>query len=177
MDIVTDYLHTILGFIKILPALAIGFVFGWLVIKIIIFVIRHTIKFAKVPKDIQGLIITMTKLALWVFLVIIISGAAGLGNLAIAISGSAAVAAFFLSASIGPLLSNIFAGLFLAGDPDIKVGMRVITNDGKTTGTIKGIDMRKVRIEGDDGHIHVVPNSAVENTEWIVLERKVEKKK
>ena len=87
------------------------------------------------------------------------------------------MAAFFLSASIGPLLSNIFAGLFLAGDPDIKVGMKVTTNDGKTTGIIKGIDMRKVRIEGEDGLLHVVPNSAVENTEWIILERKAGKNK
>lgn len=171
IEVMREYLGAILAFVKTLPLLIIGLVVGWLVIKIIIFFLSRAIKHARVPKDIRGLIITVTRLLLWVVLVVMLANIAGLDRFAVAISGSAVIVAFFLSASVGPLLSNIFAGLLLASDPDIKVGMKLTTNDGKTTGVVKGIDMRKVRIEDSKGLIHVVPNSAVENTEWIVLDR------
>jgi small-conductance mechanosensitive channel len=175
MNIIVSYLNTIIGFAKLLPSVILGVIVGWLAIKIIIFFLLRAMRLTKVPRDIRGLIATVTRLALWVTLIIVMSQVIGLGSLAVAITGSAAIVAFFLSASIGPLLSNIFSGLFLVGDPDIKAGMRITTNDGKTTGVIKGIDMRKVRIEDDKGLLHVVPNSAVENTEWIILERKSKK--
>jgi len=171
IDLLTQYLNMLINFGKTLPLVIGGLVVGWLFIKVFIFFLGRAIKHARVPKDIRGLIITVTKLGLWVVLIVVLAGAAGLSRFAIAISGSAAIVAFFLSASVGPLLSNIFAGLFLASDPDIKVGMKLITNDGKTTGIIRGIDMRKVRIEDEKGRLHVVPNSLVEGTEWIILER------
>jgi small-conductance mechanosensitive channel len=105
-------------------------------------------------------------------LVIFVASSLGLTNLAWALSGSAVVLVFFLNSSAGPLIGNMVSGLFLIGDPDFTVGMRVITNDGKTEGIIKGIDMRKVRIQDAKGKLHVVPNSLVENTEWVILERK-----
>ena len=175
INIFTDYLQTIMGFVRSLPLLIGGLVLGWLLIKIITFFLSRAIKHARVPKDIRGLIISVTRFVLWVVLIVVLSSVAGLGRFAVAISGSAAVAAFFLSASVGPLLSNIFAGLFLASDPDIKVGMKLTTNDGKTTGVVKEIDMRKVRIEDEKGLLHVVPNSLVEGTEWIILDRNVKK--
>lgn len=175
MDIITDYLATIGKFVQLLPWAIVGIIAGWLIIRVIIFFLRRAIRLARVSHDVRGLIITVTRLALWIVLIITISQALGLGSLAVAISGSAAIVAFFLSASVGPLLSNIFAGLFLASDPDIKVGTKLIANDGKTTGIVRGIDMRKVRIEDSEGRLHVVPNALVENTEWIILERKKKK--
>lgn len=172
MEIITDYLNTIANFSKALPWAIMGLVLGWVVIKIIIFFLRRALRFARVHSDLRGVIITVVRFVLWIVLVITIAQSMGFGGLAVALSGSAAVVAFFLSASVGPLLSNLFAGLFLVSDPDIKVGMKVTTNDGKTTGVIKGIDMRKVRIEDEKGLLHVVPNSLVEGTEWIILERK-----
>jgi len=175
-DVVLGYLKTILHFLEISPLIILGFLFGMLLIKLSVLTLRQILRFSKVPIDVRGLIVTITKLALWITLVVVMTQVIGFGSLAVAITGSAAIVAFFLSASVGPLLSNIFAGLFLVGDPDIRAGMKVTTNDGKTTGVIKGIDMRKVRIEDDKGFLHVVPNSAVENTEWIILSRHVKKK-
>ncbi len=172
MDIITEYLDTLVKYVRLLPWAVIAIILGWVIIKVIVFFLRRAIKLAKVPKDVQGLIITVTRLILWVVLFITIFQSLGMGGLAVALSGSAAVVAFFLSASIGPLLSNIFAGLFLVGDPDIKVGMKVTVNDGKTTGIIRGIDMRKIRIEDEKGLLHVVPNSLVEGTEWVIEKRK-----
>ena len=172
MEIITDYINTLIKFSKLLPWAILGLLLGWIVIKIIIFFLRRALRLTRVHSDLRGVIITVCRFVLWIVLVITIAQSLGLGGLAVALSGSAAVVAFFLSASVGPLLSNLFAGLFLVSDPDIKVGMKVTTNDGKTTGTIKGIDMRKVRIEDEKGLLHVVPNSLVEGTEWIILKRK-----
>lgn len=177
IDIIRMYLGSIVGFAKTLPLIIGGLLLGWMFIKILIFFLSRAIRHARVPKDIRGLIITMTRLGLWIMLIVILASAAGLSRFAVAISGSAAILAFFLSASVGPLLSSIFAGLSLASDPDIKVGMKITTNDGKTTGVVKGIDMRKVRIEDSKGQLHVVPNSVVEGTEWVILDRDIKAKK
>ncbi len=175
MEIITEYLDTLVKFSKLLPWAILGVVLGWIIIRFVIFFLKRALRITKVHSDLRGVIITVTKFVLWLVLVITIAQALGMGGLAVALSGSAAVVAFFLSASVGPLLSNLFAGLFLVSDPDIKVGMKVTTNDGKTTGTIRGIDMRKVRIEDNKGLLHVVPNSLVEGTEWIILDRKDQK--
>lgn len=171
MYIIEEFLKTVIDFLPRLPFVIIGILAGWLVIKSIIFVLKRSLRLAKVKKDVTGLITTILKFVLWIILIAVVFQAMGLGSLAIAISGSAAIAAVFLSASIGPTLSNIFSGIFLAGDPDIKVGMKIITNSGETKGIIKSIDMRKIRIEDDKGVLHVVPNSVVENEEWIVVDR------
>ncbi|MEI6850859.1 MAG: mechanosensitive ion channel family protein [Candidatus Saccharibacteria bacterium] len=175
MYIIEDFLKTIIDFLPKIPMVIIGVFAGWFIIKFITIILKRALKIAKLAKDVSGLVITLCKLLLWIILLTVIASALGLGSLAVAISGSAAVAAFFLSASVGPTLSNIFSGIFLAGDPDIKVGMKIITNSGKTEGVIKGIDMRKVRILDDKGILHVVPNSVVENGEWIVIDRNKKK--
>jgi len=176
MDIVSNFVYAIGGFLPKVPWVILGVVVGWVIIRLITFLLRRTMKLARVPKDIVGLVITVTKFILWILLVLIVASSLGLSSLAIYLSGSAAVVAFFLSASVGPTLSNIFSGIFLTGDPDIKVGMKISTNNGQTVGVIHGIDMRKVRITGDDGKLHIVPNSMVENGEWIVLDRNTKKK-
>jgi len=171
MYIIEEFLKTIFDFLPKLPFIIIGVLAGWLVIKAIVYILKRTLKIAKVKKDISGLILTTCKFILWVVLIAVIMQSIGFGGVVIAISGSAAIVAIFLSSSIGPTLSNIFSGIFLAGDPDIKVGMKIITNSGDTKGVIKAIDMRKVRIEDSKGILHIVPNSVVENGEWIVVDR------
>jgi len=171
MYIIEQFLKTIIDFLPKLPFIVIGLLVGWLIIKVIISILKRSFKIAKVKKDISGLIVTTIRFILWVILVAVILEAMGFGGIVIAISGSAAIVAIFLSSSIGPTLSNIFSGIFLAGDPDIKVGMKITTNSGDTKGVIKAIDMRKVRIEDSKGLLHIVPNSVVENGEWIVIDR------
>jgi small-conductance mechanosensitive channel len=171
MYIIEDFVKTIINFLPKIPFILIGIFAGWLIIEVIIFVLKRFLKIAKIKKDISGLTTTICKFILWLILIAVILEAMGFGGIVIAISGSAAIVAIFLSSSIGPTLSNIFSGIFLAGDSDIKVGMKIIVNDGKTKGVIKSIDMRKVRIEDSKGILHVVPNSIVENGEWVVVDR------
>lgn len=172
MEIVKLFLDPLAKILPKIPGALLNLLIGLILIKIATALIRRGIKILKIPHDLRGIIITLSKLFLWLFLIIFIVSQLGLGNLAVLISGSAVVLVFFLNTTAGPLLSDIFAGLFLIGDPDFTVGMKVQVNDGKTEGLIKGIDMRKVRILDSKGKLHVVPNSVIEKGVWTVIERK-----
>lgn len=155
-----------------LPVATFNLLVGIIFINIIMFAVRRAVRLLKIPHDLRGIVISLSNFVLWIMLTIFVASSLGLNNLAWALSGSALILVFFLNNSAGPLIANVVSGLFLIGDPDFTVGMKVITNDGKTEGVIKGIDMRKVRIQDTKGKLHVVPNSLVENTEWVILERK-----
>lgn len=171
MNFFDEFLTNIKHFLPKLPMAILALLLGMIGIKIVIFILRKSIKIVRIPKDLRGIIITLTKFLLWTMLLLVIFYSLGLGSLAYVISGSALVLVFLLNNSIAPLLGNVFSGIFLVSDPHIGVGKRIVTNDGKTEGVIEGIDMRKIRIRDDKGRLHVVPNSAVENSEWIILEK------
>lgn len=175
MDIFKLFFDPIFLVIPKIPGVIFNLLIGILIIKFLTYLLKHSIKILKIPADLRGLVITSVKLGLWLMLVIFVTSSLGLGNLAVLISGSAVVLVFFLNNSVGPLLGDIFSGLFLVGDPDFTVGMKVQVNEGKTEGVIHGIDMRKVRLIDDDGKLHVIPNSKIEKGEWVILERKAEK--
>jgi small-conductance mechanosensitive channel len=172
MEIVKLFWEPIAKVLPHIPGAILNLLIGLIIIKIATVLVRRGVKVLKIPHDLRGIIITLSKLFMWLFLIIFIVSQLGLGNLAVLISGSAVILVFFLNTTAGPLLSDIFAGLFLIGDPDFTVGMRVRVNDDKTEGIIKGIDMRKVRILDDKGMMHIVPNSVIEKGVWTVLERK-----
>jgi len=172
MDVINLFVEPIKQIIPKIPGAFLDLIVGVIVIKILVAIVRHGVKLLKIPKDLRGLIITLTKLTSWVILTIFIVSELGLGNLAVMLSGSAVILVFFLNTSVGPLLADIFSGLSLISDPDFTVGMKVQVNDGKTEGVIRGIDMRKVRIEDSKGKLHVIPNSLIEKGVWTVIERK-----
>lgn len=172
MDVIKAFFEPLVLIFPRLPAAIFNLLVGMVLIKIATTAIRHGIKFLRFPKDLRGIIITLSKLFMWLFLIIFIAIQLGLGNLAVLLSGSAVILVFFLNTTAGPLLSDVFAGVFLISDPDFTVGMKVQVNDGKTEGVIRGIDMRKVRILDSKGKLHVIPNSLIEKGVWTVIERK-----
>lgn len=172
MGLINQFIDPIANALPKIPVALMDLVVGIIIIKIVIFLLRRAIKLIRIPQDLRGLIITVSRLVLDVMLIIFIASQLGLGDLAVLLSGSAVVLVFFLNTSAGPLLANIFSGLSLISDPDFSVGMHVITNDGKTEGEVVGIDMRKVRIRDKDGQMHIVPNTVVENGEWVIVGRK-----
>jgi hypothetical protein len=38
------------------------------------------------------------------------------------------------------------------------------------------MDIKKTRIESEDGKLHVIPNGVIEKNEWVVLDRHVHSK-
>lgn len=177
MEIIKLFLEPVTTIGPKLPAALLNFVVGYLLIKLIMFIVRRAVKILNIHQDLRGIIITFSKLFLWLVLIVFILSQLGFGDLAILLSGSAVVLVFFLNTTAGPLLADVFAGVFLISDPDFTVGMEVEVNDGKTKGTIQGIDMRKVRILDEKGKLHVLPNSMIEKGEWTVVARCSTKRK
>jgi small-conductance mechanosensitive channel len=170
MNILSAFIDPVLKIGPHLPAAILNLVIGYILIRLTVAIARRLLKLTKVPKDLKGLAISALRFVLWVILIIFVAQALGLGNIVVAISGSAIIFAFILNTGAAGFVSDIISGISLAGDPNFHVGMKISLNDGKTIGTIKMLDTRKVRVLDDQGVIHVLPNSLVEKTEWVVLE-------
>lgn len=169
MNILSAFINPILKIGPHLPIAIINLIIGYIFIRIIVAVAKRLLKFSRFPKDLKGLAISALRVILWLILIIFIAQALNLGNIVVAISGSAIILAFILNTGAAGLVSDIISGIFLAGDPNFHVGMKISLNEGKTVGIIKSLDTRKVRILDDAGVIHVLPNSLVEKGEWVVL--------
>lgn len=113
--------------------------------------------------------LSMVVTVAWILVAAGVLSALGLTVIAAALSGSIALIALAVANAAKGTTSDIISGLFLAGDDDIDLGFRIKT--GNVEGVVEKIDLRKVRIRDDEGHLHVLPNRAVEGSEWIVLFR------
>lgn len=98
----------------------------------------------------------------------------GLGHLALAASVSVAVLSVAFATGVSSVIADILAGVFLAKDPDFKLGDKVKLGDPVTEGIVEAMDMRRVRIRDKSNKLHVIPNSVVERKEWVVIARKNE---
>lgn len=145
---------------------------GYLIISFTIWFLEYLLSLAKLPK-LKGVALSIIKTALWLVLIIFIANMLGFTKLAIALSGTALVLAFFLNNAVGPLLMDIVSGVFLCGDPDFKTGSKVKIGKGDDAiiGTLTEVDMRKVRIKDENGLIHVFPNAVLDRDVWTVLEK------
>lgn len=163
------------GFLELLPkmpVLVIDLLIGYVLIKVLIWLLEYFLRITKLPK-LKGVMVSATKTGLWLILIIFIANQLGFNRLAVAISGSVLVLVFFLNTGLGPLIGDIVSGIFLCGDPDFRSGSKVKIGKGDdcSVGEILEVDMRKVRIRDEKGQTHVIPNSVVDRDQWMVLEK------
>jgi len=159
-----------------LPVALIGLLAGIIVIKVIGRFLAPALRFTKWPIGLQEIMVTLIRVAMWVFLLITILQVLGLTSVALAITGSFAILLIGFSTGISNTVSDLIAGLQLANDKDFKVGFKVKAGDQKTEGIIRAMDVKKTRIEAEDGKLHVIPNSLIVKNEWVVLDRHVHSK-
>lgn len=153
-----------------LPAFFLTLAVGYLFIKVGLFIFERLLKAFRFNKSIQGLILSLVDIVLWVMLVAEIARQVGLSNLAITISSSIFALGFAIANGASAMAADIIAGLNLARDKDFECGYRIKVGD--IEGIVKKIDIRKVRIEGEGGKIHVLPNSKIDNANgWTVIDR------
>lgn len=173
LENIFSFITPIVEFIPRIPALIFYLLVGYVAIQITIWSLEKFISLTRLPK-LKGIVLSLTKLGLWVVLIILISNVFGFNRLAVAISGTALVLVFFLNTALAPLITDAISGIFLCTDPDFMVGSRVRVGRGEnqTEGVIKEIDMRKVRIVSEDGNVHVLPNAVIDKDEWTVIEKR-----
>jgi len=154
-----------------LPGLIIGLIAGYLLIRLLTFLLRRVLKVVRLNKALIDITVSLGNVLLWILLLSELLRQAGLNNLALTISGSLVALGFALANGTQALTGDIIAGLFLARDKDFECGYRVKIGD--IEGVVDKIDIRKVRIKSDDGKVHVLPNSKVDNANgWTIISRK-----
>lgn len=151
--------------ISVVPGLLFGVLFlvsTYFVIWSIRTVLRSTLKrlFKTDEKLIGTLILNCTSLVLWFGTMLILFNILGMGNIAASLGTATGFAALGFSFALSNVIADIVAGVYLIQDPDFCHGDRIST--GSVTGTVKSVELRKSRIETDDGDVVVLANSEVE---------------
>lgn len=159
-----------------LPGALLVIIIGIIIIKFSKKPIAKSLELTKWPLGLQEIMLTLIRFSLWLFLIITVLQLLGLSNVALAITGSFAILLLGFSNGISSTVSDLMAGLQLANDKDFKVGFKVKLGDQKTVGIIREMDIKKTRLEDEDGHMHILPNSLIEKNEWVVLSRHVHTK-
>ncbi len=180
MDILQKFYEPIVVFAPKIPLLIVGLIAGILIIRLLLVLMERTLKIARAPKALSGIVISLVAIILWIMLFSEIARELGLSSVAVTISGSLIVLGLALANGASSLTSDIIAGVFIAKDDDFEVGFTV--SNGKVKGIVQKIDIRKVRIIDKDGILHIVPNASIDKSGWSIIERgpkdnKIEKKR
>lgn len=154
-----------------LPRVLIVLLAGILAIQIATKVLRFTLTLTNIQLGLRGVLVSVVRIILWLFLSIKVLELLGFSNIIVFFSGSVAAIGIAMAAGGSTLISDIVAGIFLARDDDFNVGDEVIIGEGPTRGTIESIDARRTRVRDPDGVLHVLPNSLIERKEWVMVRR------
>lgn len=151
-----------------LPNAALALLFGYLALFIVSKLIKWALRLVKVEKAVKQMMMSIVNTVLWAILLALVFQSLGLPQIALALSGSVALFGILLASGANFLVSDILSGLFLAKDPDFRIGETIKAADFE--GVVERIDLRKVRIRNKDGHLHIIPNSVLDKAQFIVLD-------
>ena len=169
LSVLDAFSEPILKALPRIPQAILALAVGVLFVYFLQWIIEKTLKVARTPRTLLDILSSIAHVVLWVILIAAIFQSLGLTQIAFTISGSLAIVGVAIGAGANTMVQDIIAGLFLARDKDFDVGYQIKMGD--IEGTIKKIDIRKIRVEDKQGHIHVIPNSMLDRASWIVLRR------
>ncbi|MEK9155768.1 MAG: mechanosensitive ion channel domain-containing protein [Patescibacteria group bacterium] len=167
-EILGRFLSPLLAIGPKIPDLTLGLLFGYILIKILAALLKNALKVARIPRALSDIIISILLIVMWVVLFSELARQAGLGSLAIKISGSLLVLGLALANGASTITADALAGIFLARDKNFACGLRIKT--GEIEGVIEKIDVRKTRIRDNKGSIYVVSNSKIDQAGWQVVD-------
>jgi small conductance mechanosensitive channel len=177
-DLNTAFINHILAGIKeltqVLPIALFDLLVGALFIRLFIRALRLAMRATKMQQGLQSIAVSVVEIVLWMILATTLLKEVGLGGVIIFLTGSVAAIALVMAAGGSTLISDIIAGLFLAGDSDFNIGDEVIVGETPTLGTIESMDARRTRIRDSKGILHVLPNSLIERKEWVVMHKRAQ---
>jgi small-conductance mechanosensitive channel len=156
------------------PGVIISLLVGILIVRILARLTRFFLSFTTLQKGLRQIISSAIETLLWLLLTILIMQELGFSNILVFFSSSTLAIGILLAAGGSTLLSDLIAGIFLAGDNDFNIGDEVTLGENQTQGIIESMDVRRVRLRDTDGRLHVLPNSLVERKEWVVIHKRRE---
>jgi small-conductance mechanosensitive channel len=129
-----------------LPGFFVGLAFGFVLIRIGSWIGHFVVRRLKLPRGLKGILNSLIDGILWFLYVVAILQALGFRNIIIFFTSSVAAIGLIMAAGGSTLISDIFAGIFLAQDKDFRIGDEVIAGDPPTQGIVEAMDMRRTRV-------------------------------
>jgi small-conductance mechanosensitive channel len=109
---------------------------------------------------VADLFTTIAAVFLWFAAALTLLKILGMGEIAASLGTATGFVALGVSYALSDMIADTVSGVYLLRDPDFNPGDRVETAD--VTGVVRQIDLRKTRLEVDEGDTLVVGNSSVE---------------
>ena len=169
------------GLVKALPDLPalifdviLAIAIGGLAIRVITLGLRGILKLTNIQSGLRGVIASVAEIILWISTSIGILQLLHFTGVIVFFTGSVAAIGLAMAVGGSTLISDIVAGISLAQDVDFNVGDEVIAGETPTRGVIESMDARRTRLRGEDGILHVIPNTIIERKEWILMKKRHE---
>jgi small-conductance mechanosensitive channel len=104
--------------------------------------------------------LTLVSIVLWFGAALAVLKIVGMGEVAASLGTASGFIALGIAFALNDMIADTVAGVYLLRDADFNPGDRITT--ASVTGTVTQIDLRKTRLETDDGDLVVLANSDVE---------------
>jgi small conductance mechanosensitive channel len=127
--------------------------------KIVLSLLKRTIRRAKLEKTTQNYLSTVFKIVVYGAAVLVIAGTLGFDVTSLVALFSVVGAAFALAAQ--GTLANFFAGIMLLMSKPLKSGEYVVLGGPGVEGIVQEISLMHTRLVTPDNRLVVVPNSSV----------------
>ncbi|WP_096395573.1 mechanosensitive ion channel domain-containing protein [Halorubrum trapanicum] len=153
------------GLAVAIPRLLSGLVFlalAYVTVRIVLPVVRRSIDRLYVgDRELVGdLIVTLVSIFLWFGVALTFLKVVGMGDIAASLGTAVGFIALGVSYALSEMIEDTVAGVYLLRDPDFNVGDRVEAKG--VTGTVAAIELRKTRIDADNGDRIVMANREIE---------------
>ncbi len=151
------YAYLTTNFIGIINALLI-LIIGYVITKLICTILQKVLKKTKVPAVAHSIIVTLTKIALFVLIILIAASSLGID-----VTGAVAIVSVVglaVSLSVQDALKNFTGGLQIIATKPFNVGDYIVI-DGADSGTVREIGMvYTLLVTLDNRHVYI-PNSHI----------------
>ncbi|EMA64874.1 mechanosensitive ion channel domain-containing protein [Halorubrum kocurii] len=148
-----------------IPRLLSGAVFlalAYGTVRIALSLVRASVRRVYVgDRELVGdLLVTLAAIFLWFGVALTFLKILGMGDVAASLGTAVGFIALGVSYALSEMIEDTVAGVYLLRDPDFNVGYRVEAKG--VSGTVAAIELRKTRIDTDDGDRVVLANREIE---------------
>ena len=159
----TDFLD---GVFAAIPRALSGIVFlglAFVTVRIVLTLVQTSIGRIYVgDRQLVGdLVVTVIAIFLWFGVALTFLKVVGMGDVAASLGTAVGFVALGVSYALSEMIEDTVAGIYLLRDPDFNPGYRVEAKG--VTGTVAAIELRKTRIDTDDGDRVVLANREIES--------------
>jgi len=151
------------GFVDTIPRLLTALLFlvlAYVGIRLALRLVRSALGRLYADDLIADLFTTVVAVFLWFGAALTLLKILGMGDIAASLGTATGFIALGVSYALSDMIADTVSGVYLLRDSDFNLGDRVVAGD--VTGVVRQIDLRKTRLEVENGDTVVLGNSSVE---------------